>query len=62
MRKRFIAGATCPKCNDQDSIMLYSENQVEIMECVSCGYRKHQGDDAAEKQASGDLIGVFTPE
>ncbi|WP_298443685.1 YheV family putative zinc ribbon protein [uncultured Ferrimonas sp.] len=62
MRKRFIAGATCPKCSDKDSIMLYLENNVEVMECVSCGYRKHQGSDAAEKQASGDVIGVFKPE
>ncbi len=42
--------------------MLYLENNVEVMECVSCGYRKHQGSDAAEKQASGDVIGVFKPE
>ncbi|MBY5993051.1 YheV family putative zinc ribbon protein [Ferrimonas balearica] len=62
IKKRFIAGARCPECQEQDSVMLYSESGVEVMECVACGYRKHQAPEPAEKQASGEVIGVFKPE
>ncbi|ADN77590.1 conserved hypothetical protein [Ferrimonas balearica DSM 9799] len=61
-KKRFIAGAQCPECQEQDSVMLYAESGVEVMECVACGYRKHQAPDAAEQKAGGEVIGVFKPE
>lgn len=35
-KKRFIAGAVCPACSDQDSLVLYSDDQR--IECVSCDY------------------------
>jgi uncharacterized metal-binding protein (TIGR02443 family) len=62
-KKRFIAGATCPSCKQQDTLMLYFENNVEKLECVACGYSKAQTDDtvaAASKTESG-VIGVFKP-
>jgi uncharacterized metal-binding protein (TIGR02443 family) len=63
LRKRFIAGATCPKCQAKDSIMLYFENNVEKLECVECGYKDVQSSTDVEKvgQKSADVIGVFKP-
>ncbi|MCP3429614.1 YheV family putative zinc ribbon protein [Opacimonas viscosa] len=62
-RKRFIAGATCPKCKAQDSIMLYFENNVEKLQCVKCDYHdvQSQTDVAQAGQNSADVIGVFKP-
>lgn len=34
--KRFIAGATCPGCNEIDSLLLNIDDQG--VECVDCGY------------------------
>lgn len=63
LKKRFIAGAHCPQCQEADSIMLYAEQGVEVMECVACGYKKRQGSEPAQRQAgSGEVIGVFKPE
>ncbi|MBT4883863.1 MAG: YheV family putative zinc ribbon protein [Glaciecola sp.] len=63
LRKRFIAGATCPKCKSIDSIMLYFENNVEKLQCVKCDYKDVQSatDVSAQVAASADVIGVFKP-
>ncbi|TKB50968.1 YheV family putative zinc ribbon protein [Ferrimonas aestuarii] len=62
-KKRFIAGARCPKCQVEDSIMLFMENGVEVMECVDCGHQQRQAEAPAEKQAGGgEVIGVFNPD
>ncbi|WP_199915597.1 YheV family putative zinc ribbon protein [Saccharobesus litoralis] len=63
-KKRFIAGAVCPQCSAQDSLMLFLENNVEKVECVDCGYTKSNTDNKvkqASKQAN-DVIGIFKPE
>lgn len=39
IRKRFIAGAICPKCGVMDRIVVYREHQKDLRECVSCGFR-----------------------
>ena len=36
-RKRFIAGAKCPQCHAQDTVVLLM-NDLEQIECVACGY------------------------
>lgn len=62
-RKRFIAGAKCPSCNQIDSLMLYFENNVEKLACVKCDYKETQTTEevtAASKTSSG-VIGVFKP-
>ena len=40
MRKtqRFIAGASCPKCNETDALLIDSSDQS--IECVECGYQQ----------------------
>ncbi|MEE2025888.1 MULTISPECIES: YheV family putative zinc ribbon protein [Alkalimonas] len=63
-KKRFIAGATCPKCHAMDSMMLFLEHNVEKVECVHCGYQMTQPDAKVSKAAgsSEQLIGVFKPD
>ncbi|NMH60766.1 YheV family putative zinc ribbon protein [Alteromonas ponticola] len=62
-RKRFIAGATCPKCQAADTVMLYMEHNVEKLECVACGYSESQTDNNVKTAAksSNNVIGVFKP-
>ncbi len=37
-KKRFIAGAVCPKCAELDKIVVYNRDGKDFRECVSCGY------------------------
>lgn len=65
-RKRFIAGAVCPECKDDDSLMLYEENGQEHVECVSCDYKMSERDaklkdDTQPSADSAQLIGYFKP-
>ena len=39
IRKRFIAGAKCPACQAQDSMAMWRENNIDIVECVKCGHQ-----------------------
>lgn len=64
MRKRFIAGATCPKCQAKDTLALWVENNVDVVECVKCGHQmreadKHVRDDVRTNE---QVIGIFHPE
>lgn len=62
-KKRFIAGAKCPSCQQIDTLMLYYENNVEKLACVNCDYTDTQTSQevsAASKKNSG-VIGVFKP-
>ena len=43
MKKRFIAGAVCPKCNEMDRMVLeigdaFDEKDLQRRRCVSCGF------------------------
>jgi len=37
-KKQFIAGAVCPKCGDEDSLVLFSSSKN--IACVSCGFEQ----------------------
>jgi uncharacterized protein len=39
VKKRFIAGAICPKCKAQDRIMVYRLEAMDYRECVACGFK-----------------------
>ncbi|QQX79543.1 YheV family putative metal-binding protein [Shewanella sp. KX20019] len=62
VKKRFVAGAKCPKCQAKESIVLFKENGIETIECVVCDYREQQTEDKIAKKATGAVIGVFKPE
>lgn len=63
-KRRFIAGATCPKCKAIDTIMIFFENNVEKLECVQCGYEESQTDTkvAEATRQKENVIGVFKPD
>lgn len=37
-RKRFIAGAICPRCKAMDRLVVYEEDGKEFRACVSCDF------------------------
>lgn len=38
-KRRFIAGAVCPRCAQMDKIVMYDNEAGErVRECVNCGY------------------------
>ena len=41
-KKRFIAGAVCPRCGEMDKLVSYSTEQDTFKECVACGYEEKQ--------------------
>ena len=43
LKKRFIAGVVCPKCNGMDTTQVhYFENAEDERHCVQCGYTDSQ--------------------
>ncbi len=38
MQKRFIAGASCPSCKEQDKLVVLMGSEPQVRECVACGY------------------------
>lgn len=63
-RKRFIAGATCPKCQSQDTLMMWREDKIDVVECVNCGDQQRQAGEVASEHVrqKEQVIGIFTPE
>jgi len=63
-RKRFIAGAVCPSCKAMDTLAVWKEDQVEVVECAQCGHHQRQTDAVAEKHVrpQEQVIGIFHPE
>ncbi|PKH23887.1 hypothetical protein CIG19_10740 [Enterobacterales bacterium CwR94] len=64
MRKRFIAGATCPGCQATDTLALWRENNVDVVQCVKCGHQMREADKQAQKSVreQEQVIGIFRPE
>lgn len=64
VRKRFIAGAKCPACQTQDSLAMWRENNVDIVECVKCGHQMREADKEAQEHVRKDeqVIGIFHPD
>ncbi len=62
--QRFVAGASCPACNQEDSLLIDSEDQS--IECVDCGFTQSpQARDEKSSQTAktakvntGDIIQI----
>ena len=39
-KKRFIAGAVCPRCSEMDKLTIFRVDEKESRECVSCGFKE----------------------
>ncbi|ARU92405.1 YheV family putative zinc ribbon protein [Tatumella citrea] len=64
MRKRFIAGAVCPECQQKDTLAMWQENNIDVVECVKCGHQMREADKKVTENIRHheQIIGVFTPE
>ena len=50
IRRRFIAGAKCPKCEALDRVVMLSSGEDEWIECVECGYTENRSTHIDEPQ------------
>lgn len=68
VKKRFIAGATCPSCKESDTLRWWKEHHVEVVECVKCGHTDRRSPVSSEETASTaqqqdtQIIGIFKPQ
>jgi len=37
-QKRFIAGAVCPRCGEQDKLVMFEQDDKSFRECVACDF------------------------
>lgn len=51
LKRQFIAGATCPECNQQDKIQRVDDGNKVWMECVSCGMVRNLDEQSVQKTA-----------
>lgn len=42
IKRRFIAGAKCPKCEAMDRIVMLTSGDAEWIECIDCGYEENR--------------------
>lgn len=64
LKKRFIAGATCPHCGDLDSIVVEVSEQATRTYCVTCQQDMTVPETStppAPTREGETLIGVFDP-
>lgn len=64
VRKRFIAGAEMPGVPGQDSLAMWRENNVDIVECVKCGHQMREADKEVREHVRKEeqVIGIFHPD
>ena len=58
-KRRFIAGAKCPKCQALDRVVMITTDNDEWIECIECDYteRRPTVEDIATEPA--DEVGVI---
>ncbi|MGR5325564.1 YheV family putative zinc ribbon protein [Vibrio sp. DNB22_17_1] len=63
-KKRFIAGASCPQCSQQDTLRWWIEHNIELVECVDCDFTEQREPQSVEKNkhSEQEMIGIFKPE
>lgn len=40
VKRRFMAGAVCPRCSKMDTIQVYNLEGKDFRECVECGFKE----------------------
>lgn len=62
--RRFIAGTRCPECNQEDTTVMYeNENGDETRECVRCGFTQSMNEQLqADAAKAAELATRVTPE
>ena len=61
IKRRFIAGAKCPKCEALDRIVMLTSGNDEWIECIECSYSENRPTHVEEPEtpAIPDVIGVI---
>lgn len=60
MKRRFIAGAKCPKCQAQDRVVMITTHDDEWIECVECDYTEQRpSEESYVEPEVADDIGVI---
>ena len=61
IKRRFIAGAKCPKCQALDRIVMLTSGEAEWIECIECGYEENRPTHIEEPESPAvlDEIGVI---
>lgn len=51
-------------CKQADSLRVWHDNQIEVVECVECDYVEQKSPSAIEQspRASEQMIGIFKPD
>jgi uncharacterized protein len=39
-KRRFMAGAVCPRCSQMDTIVVYNLDGKDFRECVKCDFKE----------------------
>ena len=60
IKKRFIAGARCMKCNAVDRVVMLTSATDEWIECVECGYTEKRPTEVVDQKIPqhADDVGV----
>ena len=54
---RFIAGAVCPSCKEQDKIAITPDDKT--IYCLSCDFKEHKPQENAKKKTKTSSPNVF---
>ena len=59
-KRRFIAGAKCPKCQALDRVVMITTDNDEWIECIECDYTERRPTHVeAQEPEPADDIGVI---
>ncbi len=74
-KRRFIAGAVCPRCSSMDTLMVYHRDGRDYRECVDCGLLEEMrfvatprelatrvNTSTTEKQEQVQVVKILSPE
>lgn len=56
--RRFISGARCPKCGEEEKVRHCREGDNEWLDCVACGYEGQPTPPEYPTQTPSDEVGV----
>ena len=69
-KKRFIAGAVCPRCGELDKIRAYRIDDKDYRECVACDFQdemrfkpvlRELDTRVAQKSAQAEPVKILSP-
>jgi uncharacterized metal-binding protein (TIGR02443 family) len=62
-KRRFIAGAVCPKCAAMDRIVMFrNDDGDDVRECIDCGFSQTSREQQHEDAQAAELATRVTPQ